>query len=322
MYYASRKLIDIALSYVGYLEKKNNNDLDSFIENAGRNNYTRFCRDYEKYTQTKGFQPSYWCAEYVSCCVVEAFGLEAAKELLCGDLFASCTIGRDRFKAKGQFHTENPLPGDIVMFYNSKRTGLAHCGLVTQVTGAYIHTCEGNTSSGKDVVVDNGGAVAEKVYKLTNPRIAGYCRMALDGHNPTLPAVKNRAVARFQDWLNSVGSYGLAIDGVCGKATKKAATKCLQQYLNERYSAGLEVDGIFGPQTKKCAPTIKIGFDGTLVYLLQGLLACYGYTECDFDGLFGLRTERSLIGYQRNHLRGKFSKHNICDANTWEKLLK
>ena len=322
MVYSSEKLIKTALSYVGYLEKKSNANLDNFTANAGKNNYTRFCRDYEIYTKTTGFQPSYWCAEYVSCCVVEAFGLAAAEELLCGGLFASCTIGRDRFKKHGQFHTENPLPGDIVMFYNSNRTGLAHCGLVTRVTNTHLHTVEGNTSSGKNTVIDNGGAVAEKVYQLNNARIAGYCRMKLDDVEPTVAVVKNQPIAKFQTWLNTIGKYGLAVDGEYGKLTKRAATKCLQQYLNDKYRAHLEVDGIFGPQTKSCVPIVKIGFDGTLVYLLQGLLACHGFSECKFDGMFGLQTEKALIAFHRKHMKGKFSKRDVCDANTWEGLLR
>lgn len=322
MVYSSDKLIKTALSYVGYLEKKSNDKLDDFTTNAGKHNYTRFCRDYEKYTGARGFQPSYWCAEYVSCCVVEAFGLDAAKELLCGDLFASCTIGRDRFKKRGQFHTENPLPGDIIMFYNSKRTGLAHCGLVTRVTATHVDTSEGNTSSGKNVVIDNGGAVAEKSYKLDNPRIAGYCRMALNDNDPTLGAARNQSVARFQKWLNVVGDYGLAVDGEYGKLTKKAATKCFQEHLNERYRAHLEVDGVFGPITKQCSPTIKMGFDGVSVFLLQGLLACHGFVDCEFDGKFGLQTEKALVGFHRKYMMGKFSRHNVCDAKTWERLLK
>ena len=88
MTYASKKLIDKAKSYAGYLEKASNKDLDDFTANAGSANYTRFCRDYNKYTGSSLYQPSYWCVEFVSCCVVEAYGLAAAKELLCGSVWA------------------------------------------------------------------------------------------------------------------------------------------------------------------------------------------------------------------------------------------
>ena len=36
------KVINYALSQVGYLEKKTNKDLDDFTANAGYNNYTKY----------------------------------------------------------------------------------------------------------------------------------------------------------------------------------------------------------------------------------------------------------------------------------------
>ena len=54
--YKSKDLIDKALSYVGYLEKASNDDLDDFTANAGNANYTRFCRDYEKYTEAEAHE--------------------------------------------------------------------------------------------------------------------------------------------------------------------------------------------------------------------------------------------------------------------------
>lgn len=44
MTYASKKLIDKAKSYVGYLEKASNKDLDDFTANAGSANYTSTLR--------------------------------------------------------------------------------------------------------------------------------------------------------------------------------------------------------------------------------------------------------------------------------------
>ena len=39
----------------------------------------------------------------------------------------------------------------------------------------YVYTVEGNTN-GSNGVISNGGGVCQKVYKLTNARIAGYGR--------------------------------------------------------------------------------------------------------------------------------------------------
>ena len=41
------KLINRALTWDGYLEKKSNRDLDDFTANAGNKNYTCFARDYK-----------------------------------------------------------------------------------------------------------------------------------------------------------------------------------------------------------------------------------------------------------------------------------
>jgi len=317
--YASKKLIDTALSYVGYLEKASNKDLDDFTANAGSGNYTRFCRDYEKYTGKDGFQPSYWCAEYVSCVVVEAFGLPAAKELLCGELFASCTDGRDAFRRKGQYHTERPLPGDIVMFYNSARSALQHCGLVTRVTSSRIYTAEGNTSAGNDVIIDNGGAVAEKSYALTYRRIAGYCRMALDGIDPAEDIAADAHIAAFQRWLNTNYRSGLAVDGEYGKNTKRAALKAAQSCLNRDYKADLVVDGIWGPKTAKAIKTVSRGSTGILVWVLQGMLYCLGYDPKGLDGQYGSGCEAAVKAMQAKNFPTR-EIDGICGPKTWARL--
>ena len=40
-----KKVLEIALAEVGYLEKKSNNQLDNKTANAGYNNYTKYARD-------------------------------------------------------------------------------------------------------------------------------------------------------------------------------------------------------------------------------------------------------------------------------------
>lgn len=321
MVYKSDTLISKALSYVGYLEKASEKDLDNFTANAGNANYTRFCRDYEKYTGQTGLQPSYWCAEFVSCVVVEAFGLEAAKKLLCGNLFASCTAGRDQFRKKAQFHTDHPRAGDIVMYWNSKRNAIGHCGIVTKVSSSSIFTVEGNTSSGNDVVIDNGGAVAEKKYSIDNSRIAGYCRMALDGIDPTESIVGDENIASFQQWLNENYGLGLVIDGVYGKLTKQASVKALQRHLNAAYQAQLTVDGIFGIKTQKAVRNVYRGSRGHLVYILQGMLYCLGYDPNGFDGICGSGCVYAIKAFQTKNFSTD-EVDGICGPNTWARLFK
>ena len=56
-------VVSIAVSQIGYLEKKTNAYLDSFTENAGYNNYTKYSRDV--FPSVQG-QP--WCDVFVSWC--------------------------------------------------------------------------------------------------------------------------------------------------------------------------------------------------------------------------------------------------------------
>ena len=43
------KVIKIAESQIGYLEKASNKNLDDFEANAGRGNYTKYARDFEEF---------------------------------------------------------------------------------------------------------------------------------------------------------------------------------------------------------------------------------------------------------------------------------
>lgn len=66
------KLIEQALSWNGYLEKKSNQDLEKFTANAGNKNYTCFARDYREHTG-QNLQGQPWCAMYVSEIFVPGF---------------------------------------------------------------------------------------------------------------------------------------------------------------------------------------------------------------------------------------------------------
>jgi hypothetical protein len=103
---------------------------------------------------------------------VQAFGKEKAKELLHGyDDYTVNSAGY--FKNNGEWY-KSPKAGDQIFFTNS-RGGICHTGLVYKVSGGYVYTIEGNTSSASGVVA-NGGAVAKKQYSLSYGKIAGYGR--------------------------------------------------------------------------------------------------------------------------------------------------
>ena len=164
---AIKKVISVAEAEVGYLEKKSNKDLDKKTSNAGKANYT-------KYGKWIGANGDYWCASFLSWIFYKAFGTDVGKKLLCGSYSAACETIRQNFKKKSQYKTV-PTAGDVVFFSGSRHSGANHIGLVYKVADDKIYTIEGNTSGGSDVI-DNGGGVAKKSYKVTNNKILGYGR--------------------------------------------------------------------------------------------------------------------------------------------------
>lgn len=170
------KLLDIAESEVGYLEKESNKDLDSKAANAGDNNYTKYARDLIKEVGSPFANGVAWCVIFAEWCYLKAYGVEEAKRLL-HRWTMSCTELMTAFKGKGAFK-DSPQAGDIVIFgwKDSKGALHRHTGLVYKVDKSYIYTIEGNTSGKANDVVPNGGGVFKKSYKRTNAKIEGYCR--------------------------------------------------------------------------------------------------------------------------------------------------
>lgn len=169
------KIVDEALKWVGYLEKKSNISLNDFTANAGSNNYTRFAVDYCSYfgESLNVYQAQPWCAMFVSVVFANVYGAETAEKLL-GGHYAYCPYGVNNFKRAGIWHTSNPQVGDVIIFKNT--SGVAcHTGIVYAVDRNRVYTVEGNTSSASGVVA-NGGCVAKKSYSLSYGRIMGYGR--------------------------------------------------------------------------------------------------------------------------------------------------
>lgn len=179
MSYDKQKVIDIALSEVGYLEKASASQLDDKTANAGSGNYTKFSRDLAKYPFFNGKKQGVaWCAVFCAWCYDKAYGKDAALKLLCqpakpaNNAGAGCKYARNYFKNKGQLH-DTPQPGDIIFFYSKDKSTIQHQGIVYKVDSSKVYTVEGNTSSESGVVA-NGGAVAKKSYPLNYDRLAGF----------------------------------------------------------------------------------------------------------------------------------------------------
>lgn len=162
------KLLTLAESQVGYIEKNNDKDLDTTVgATAGNGNHTRYARDLTA-MGLPGYCGSAWCAVYQMWLEIKTVGKDQALKTL-GSKFYNCFAVRDYAKAAGRWLNAGviPKPGYRVIFRQS------HIALITGVSGGRIYTNEGNTSNGI-AVVRNGGMVCNKSYLLTDKSILGY----------------------------------------------------------------------------------------------------------------------------------------------------
>lgn len=305
--YAS-KVIAIAKAEVGYLEKKSNSQLDDKTANAGYNNYTKYARDLDKlgyfYNGPKNGYP--YCDCFYDWCHVQAYGVEAALELLCQptkSYGAGCDYSAGYYKKKGQFHKTGPKAGDQIFFWNSKKTAEAHTGLVSKVDSTYVYTIEGNTS-GASGVIANGGGVCEKKYKLTDPCICGYGRPNYDPEPeveaPTVETPEVEAPAKeeypLEQFVRDIqGAIGAKVDGSAGPETL-SKTVTLSRYINRRHKA---------------------------VKFVQKRLYVLGYTEVgEIDGVAGKLFKAAVERYQKEVVGLAKPDGEITMRNkTWKKLL-
>ncbi len=237
------KVLKVAKSQVGYLEKKSNSLLDSFKENAGKKNFTKYAREYQKFAGVN-LQGQAWCDMFVDFCFVIAFGKEIAKKLL-GNFSAYTPTSAQYFKNMKQWHTA-PRIGDVIFFKNSER--INHTGIVTEVSNTKVYTIEGNTSDGEEII-PNGGGVCEKSYILSNSRIAGYGRPNYDYAVP-LKTITDKSSYYDVIWLQMKLNKAfkalnidlqIAEDGKYGKQTRQAVIKyyTLQGWKSEGIKVGI-----------------------------------------------------------------------------------
>ena len=179
--YAS-KVIAVAISELGYKEKRSNSSLDDKEANAGSANFTKYARDFDEiwpnfYNGKKqGFA---WCDLALDHWFVSAYGYENALRLLCQperSAGAGCTYSLRYYREKGQFHQYGPRAGDQI-FFGTSLDNATHTGLVEKVGGSTVHTIEGNT----------GDQVARRHYSVYDSCILGYGRPVYDEDPTTAP---------------------------------------------------------------------------------------------------------------------------------------
>lgn len=318
---AINKMIQIAKTEVGYLEKRSNSNLDSKTANAGSNNYTKYWRDIEP-----SYQAQPWCAVFVSWVLMQAFGQAAAKKMLKHWPYVYVPTLAGKFT-----NYANPQVGDIVMF---KRGGtFTHTGIVTSVSGDYFTTVEGNTSGGSTIIA-NGGGVCSKGYYNSNLPGTKFARLdwsivAGQASTPTpkpdgKPATSgsNAVIRDGQIHCNNFTGAGIPVDGYDGPKTRKGAVMVLQTGINMDYRAGLNIDGIWGPASERALGSHYVcrGECQYMVTALEILLMLKGYNpqgvEC--PGSFGSGLETAVRQYQRDH---GLTVDGIAGRNTFMSLV-
>jgi hypothetical protein len=268
MAYDKQKVIDIALSQVGYREKVSSSGLDSPTANSGGGNYTKYARDLDAihYFNTPK-QNLAWCAVFVCWCFVKAYGADWALRVLFqpekDNCAAACSYAANYYRQRGRFGLSPKIGAQIFFGQNAGD----HTGIVYSYDAARVYTVEGNSDD----------QVARRSYDLTNPWIAGYGYPDYDAlpnsgddsgelpeeteAKPTKQPVSNtstctvklplllrgdasQAVRSMQTLLISrgcnCGKYGA--DGDFGVATEAAV-------LAFQRRNGLEADGIVGNDT-------------------------------------------------------------------------
>lgn len=286
------KVLAIAKVEVGYLEKKNNSNLDSKTGNAGSANYTKYARDLDAipgfYNGKKNGYP--WCDVFVDWCFVQAYGVENTKKLLCqpnNSLGAGCSYSARYYKNNGQFHT-SPKVGDQIFF--GKKGDESHTGIVYKVDSNYVYTIEGNTSSASGVVA-NGGGVFEKKYSLTHSQISGYGRP----------------------------NYTESTSEVKPKEDVYTRTQFIRDV---QASTGAKVDGIAGSETLSKTITVSARKNCThkVVKYIQKYLNTIGFDCGKVDGIAGIKFTKAVKAYQAANncvVDGEITARN----KTWKKLL-
>ena len=163
------KVIAIAKAEVGYLEKSasayrsNKNIIYEKTAGAGHDNYTKYGKEmHDIYPAVMDF-PAAWCDAFVDWCFYKAYGVATAKSLLAGNFDDYTVASAQMYKVKGALNNTPKIGSQVFFTRNGQVSGCYHTGLVIDFDGELLTVIEGNTSSGNKVI-DNGGAVCQKIY--------------------------------------------------------------------------------------------------------------------------------------------------------------
>ena len=304
------KLIAVAEAEVGYKEKASASNLYDKTANAGSNNYTKYGYEMHKIQPRNMDYPEAWCDCFVDWCMKTAFGVDAARKVLCGDFDDYTVNSASYYKKAGRWYT-TPKRGDQAFFKNSQR--ICHTGIVYKVSGNTVYTIEGNS----------GNQVRKKQYTLGDSYIAGFGRplwsaVADVTPDPTpepeadlsakVKAMQTFINANYNYILASAGLEALVVDGDYGPKTRAGALAVWKHMANKYYGSRLTLSNRnFFEACTRIAEKItdaEIAKHETLKEIKNGVLAGRGY-----DTVKAFQTARKLTPAD-----GKMS------AQTWSAL--
>lgn len=172
-------VVSTAQKYVGYLEHSTNDLLGVYQVNTGKGGCTIFAYIISRAYRWRNFQGLPWCATFVHSVFIEALGREKARELI-GKPNPGTKVLYRRLRRKGKL-TNEPKAGDVIFLTNGSGN-VEHCGIVVCVDSDSVITIEGNTVDPNGVFKEyEGGAVAQKVRKLTDSKIICYGEVIANG---------------------------------------------------------------------------------------------------------------------------------------------
>lgn len=280
MPYDKQKVIDVALSQLGYHEKASNAELDSNSANSGDANWTKYARDLDKLSGFyNGPKNGYaWCDCFVDWCFVTAYGRAAGQRLLCqpdNSAGAGCIYSAEYYRNKGQFYTSNPQPGDQI-FFGTGPSNVWHTGLVVEVGSSYVYTVEGNTSD----------KVGRRSYRLTDSSIYGYGRPNWEMGGNTISSEKPSEPAPvIIEPINE--KTCIVILPELKKGSKNGYVKTLQDLLIKR---GFSCGGNIDPLTRR-----EIS-DGDFGEITKNTVELFQkQNNLVVDGIVGALTWRALL---------------------------
>ena len=302
------RIVLIGNCYLGYREGRNNDNI---------------------FGDWYGIPNQPWCAMFVSYCMNKAGVLPNVVKK-----FASCSIGWNWFKSKGQTRNRGYIPqkGDIIFFDldPEKGNGIDHVGIVNNVNEEYIYALEGNHDDQVNIYK----------YHINDARIYGYAVPDYTGeeiieNNPSesytnKPLVykgkTGETVKYIQNKLINKGYFlgRTGADGIFGFQTEKA----VRQF---QIDSNLSADGIIGPLTweKLEDPTIVIsssypgniigmGARGDNVLKIQRELIRRGYNvPGGADGQYGSGCRETVKKFQGDN---GLEIDGVVGKRTWDTL--